>query len=119
MLASLVSPPTAVPCAIITLIGVGVRHDAPVMSEDMVADGYVEIINIDISSVLIEMMRKKYFDLPQLQYMQMDVRDMSKFSDESFDCAIDKGTLDSLMCGVEAPLSATQMVLEVDRFLIH
>ena len=23
--------------------------------------------------------------------MQMDVRDMSKFSDESFDCAIDKG----------------------------
>jgi hypothetical protein len=37
------------------------------MSEDMVADGYREIINIDISSVLIEMMRKKYFDLPQLQ----------------------------------------------------
>uniref|UniRef100_M8CCK3 Methyltransferase type 11 domain-containing protein n=1 Tax=Aegilops tauschii TaxID=37682 RepID=M8CCK3_AEGTA len=84
------------------------------MSEDMAADGYMEIINIDISSVLIEMMRKKYFDLPQLQYMQMDVRDMSKFSDESFDCAIDKGTLDSLMCGVEAPLSAAQMVLEVD-----
>jgi hypothetical protein len=37
------------------------------MSEDMAADGYREIINIDISSVLIEMMRKKYFDLPQLQ----------------------------------------------------
>jgi hypothetical protein len=37
------------------------------MSEDMAADGYREIVNIDISSVLIEMMRKKYFDLPQLQ----------------------------------------------------
>lgn len=38
-----------------------------VMSEDMVTDGYVEIVNIDISSVVIEMMRKKYFDVPQLQ----------------------------------------------------
>ncbi|KAM0836568.1 hypothetical protein ACQ4PT_062240 [Festuca glaucescens] len=101
------------PASRLLMIGCG----SALMSEDMVADGYREIINIDISSVLIEMMRKKYFDLPQLQYMQMDVRDMSKFSDESFDCAIDKGTLDSLMCGVEAPLSAAQMVLEVDRLL--
>jgi len=37
------------------------------MSEDMVNDGYVEIVNIDISSVVIEMMRKKYFNFPQLQ----------------------------------------------------
>jgi len=37
------------------------------MSEDMVTDGYVEIVNIDISSVVIEMMRKKYFNIPQLQ----------------------------------------------------
>ncbi|XP_044954838.1 EEF1A lysine methyltransferase 4-like [Hordeum vulgare subsp. vulgare] len=101
------------PASRLLMIGCG----SVLMSEDMVADGYMEIINIDISLVLIEMMRKKYFDLPQLQYMQMDVRDMSKFSEESFDCAIVKGTLDSLMCGVEAPLSAAQMVLEVDRLL--
>ncbi|KAG2647251.1 hypothetical protein PVAP13_2KG581600 [Panicum virgatum] len=50
-------------------------------------------------------------------HLRMDVRDMSMFPDESFDCAIDKGTLDSLMCGVDAPLSAAQMVLEVDRLL--
>lgn len=37
------------------------------MSEDMVSDGYEEIVNIDISSVVIEMMRKKYFNIPQLQ----------------------------------------------------
>ncbi|KAI4979687.1 hypothetical protein ZWY2020_016440 [Hordeum vulgare] len=81
------------PASRLLMIGCG----SVLMSEDMVADGYMEIINIDISLVLIEMMRKKYFDLPQLQYMQMDVRDMSKFSEESFDCAIVKGTLDSLM----------------------
>lgn len=82
------------------------------MSEDMVKDGYEDITNIDISSVAIEMMRRKYESIPQLKYMQMDVRDMSFFSDESFDCVIDKGTLDSLMCGTDAPTSAAQMLGE-------
>ncbi|KAF2924263.1 hypothetical protein DAI22_07g257200 [Oryza sativa Japonica Group] len=77
----------------VLMIGCG----SALMSEDMVDDGYTEIMNIDISSVVIEIMRKKHFNIPQLQYMQMDARDMSIFSDESFDCAIDKGTLDSLM----------------------
>ncbi|XXG42099.1 hypothetical protein AAC387_Pa01g2444 [Persea americana] len=68
-----------------------------VMSEDMVKDGYEDIMNIDISPVAIDMMRKKYENIPHLKYMQMDVRDMSFFPDESFDSVIDKGTLDSLM----------------------
>lgn len=88
-----------------------------VMSEDMVKDGYEDITNIDISSVAISMMRKKYEDIPQLKYMQMDVRDMSSFPDDSFDSVIDKGTLDSLMCGSNAPLSASQMLGEVSRVL--
>ncbi|PIA53685.1 hypothetical protein AQUCO_00900338v1 [Aquilegia coerulea] len=88
-----------------------------VMSEDMVKDGYENITNIDISSVAIVMMRKKYEHIPQLKYMQMDVRDMSLFPDDSFDTVIDKGTLDSLMCGTNAPLSATQMLGEVSRVL--
>ncbi|PIM99860.1 Methyltransferase [Handroanthus impetiginosus] len=88
-----------------------------VISEDMVKDGFEEIMNIDISSVAIEMMRKKYEDVPQLKYMQMDVRDMSFFPDDSFDSIIDKGTLDSLMCGTDAPLSASQMLGEVSRLL--
>lgn len=37
------------------------------MSEDMVQDGYEEIMNIDISSVAIEMMRMKYEHVPQLK----------------------------------------------------
>lgn len=82
------------------------------MSEDMVKDGYEDITNIDISSVAIEMMRRKYESIPQLKYMQMDVRDMSFFLDESFDCVIDKGTLDSLMCGTDAPTSAARMLGE-------
>ncbi|KAG6679754.1 hypothetical protein I3842_13G008200 [Carya illinoinensis] len=87
------------------------------MSEDMVKDGYEDIMNIDISSVAIDMMRKKYGNIPQLKYMQMDVRDMSFFPDESFDGVIDKGTLDSLMCGTDAPISSAQMLGEVSRLL--
>ncbi|XP_020526621.1 methyltransferase-like protein 13 isoform X2 [Amborella trichopoda] len=88
-----------------------------VMSEDMVKDGYEDIVNIDISSVVIDMMIKKYEHVPQLKYMQMDVRDMSFFFNDSFDSIIDKGTLDSLMCGTNAPISAAQMLGEVSRLL--
>ncbi|CAD5179181.1 unnamed protein product [Musa acuminata subsp. malaccensis] len=90
-----------------------------VMSEDMVKDGYIDIMNIDISSVVTEMMRKKYTHIPQLRYMQMDVRDMSFFDDESFDCVIDKGTKLSFYCycGVDATLSASRMLEEVNRLL--
>ncbi|KAM6570742.1 hypothetical protein CsatB_018727 [Cannabis sativa] len=88
-----------------------------VMSEDMVKDGYEDIMNIDISSVAIEMMKRKHVNTPQLKYMQMDVRDMSVFPDESFDGVLDKGTLDSLMCGTDAPVSTSQMLGEVSRLL--
>jgi len=37
------------------------------MSEDMVKDGYEDIMNVDISSVAIEMMQTKYASVPQLK----------------------------------------------------
>ncbi|KAI0519930.1 hypothetical protein KFK09_007392 [Dendrobium nobile] len=87
------------------------------MSEDMVNDGYVDIMNIDISSVVIDILIKSRAHIPQLKYMQMDARNMSFFLDETFDSVIDKGTLDSLMCGTDAPFSASQMIYEVNRLL--
>ena len=38
-----------------------------VLSEDMVKDGYEEIVNIDISPVVISSMQKKYENVPQLK----------------------------------------------------
>lgn len=38
-----------------------------VMSEDMVRDEYKDIMNIDISSVAIEMMKRKHESVPQLK----------------------------------------------------
>ncbi|KAF4352702.1 hypothetical protein G4B88_009776 [Cannabis sativa] len=105
-----------------------------VMSEDMVKDGYEDIMNIDISSVAIEMMKRKHVNTPQLKYMQMDVRDMSVFPDESFDGVLDKGlnilitfgfihriaiifTNFFVSCGTDAPVSTSQMLGEVSRLL--
>ncbi|MCO5569195.1 hypothetical protein L7F22_022905 [Adiantum nelumboides] len=87
------------------------------MSEDMVKDGYKDIVNIDISPIVIEAMQKKYYTMPQLQYLTMDVLDMSFFEDCSFDAVIDKGTLDSIMCGMGAPCNAEIMLTEISRVL--
>ncbi|GFZ11560.1 S-adenosyl-L-methionine-dependent methyltransferases superfamily protein [Actinidia rufa] len=55
-------------------------------SEGMVDDGYVDVVNIDISSVAIEAMRKKC-------NIKMDVRDMSAFQTGSFEAVVDKEKL--------------------------
>ncbi|KAL2897573.1 EEF1A lysine methyltransferase 4 [Bienertia sinuspersici] len=89
-----------------------------VMSEEMVKDGYEEIMNVDISSVAIDMMKRKHAHIPQLKYMEMDVKDMSFFPDDSFGSVIDKGTLDSLMCATDAPMSASRMLGEISRLLM-
>ncbi|KAL0308067.1 UNVERIFIED_CONTAM: eEF1A lysine and N-terminal methyltransferase [Sesamum angustifolium] len=84
-------------------------------SEGMVDDGYDEVVNIDISSVVIEAMQKKYANRPQLKYMKMDVRDMRAFDTRSFAAVIDKGTLDSLLCGHNSRQNAGKMLEEVWR----
>ncbi|XP_058075960.1 uncharacterized protein LOC131224686 isoform X3 [Magnolia sinica] len=97
----------------ILLVGCG----NSVLGEDMVSDGYQDVVNIDISSVVIDAMQKKYLDCPELKYIKMDVRDMNAFESGSFDAVIDKGTLDSLMCGHNAQQNAAKMLEEVGRIL--
>ncbi|CAI9119061.1 OLC1v1020725C4 [Oldenlandia corymbosa var. corymbosa] len=87
------------------------------LSEDMVNDGYCNIFNVDISAVVIQAMQKKYSSWPQLKFMQMDVRDMSAFEAGSFDALIDKGTLDSILCGGDSQENAGKMLKEVERVL--
>ncbi|MCD7457026.1 hypothetical protein HAX54_033921 [Datura stramonium] len=86
-------------------------------SEGMVDDGYEDVVNIDISSVVIEAMQKKYSGRPQLKYMKMDTRYMSSFEDGSFDAVVDKGTLDSILCGESSQKNAAKMLTEVGRVL--
>ncbi|KIM44617.1 hypothetical protein M413DRAFT_442578 [Hebeloma cylindrosporum] len=67
------------------------------LSEDMWEDGYRNIVNIDYSGILIEQMQKRHSQCrPEMEWREMDVRDLA-FEDESFDVAIDKGTMDAMM----------------------
>ncbi|MFS8005371.1 putative endothelin-converting enzyme 1 [Helianthus anomalus] len=103
------------PTTRIRILVVGAGNSA--FSEGMSKDGYGDIVSIDISSVVIERMRKKYSDSPHLKYIEMDVRDMKAFEAGSFDAVIDKGTLDSLLCGHNSKLNAGRMLEEVERVL--
>ncbi|KAI5405502.1 hypothetical protein KIW84_052331 [Lathyrus oleraceus] len=83
-------------------------------SEGMVDEGgYTDVVNIDISSVVIDAMQNKYRNCPQLKYLKMDVRDMSAFESKTFGSVIDKGTLDSLLCGNNSRQNATKMLEEI------
>ncbi|KAK3007119.1 hypothetical protein RJ639_016188 [Escallonia herrerae] len=88
-------------------------------SEGMVDDGYRDVVNVDISSVVIEAMQKKYSGNPHLKYMRMDVRDMSAFQKGSFNAVVDKGTLDSLLCGHNSRENAAKMLEEVGRYITY
>ncbi|KXJ26006.1 EEF1A lysine methyltransferase 4 [Exaiptasia diaphana] len=66
------------------------------LSEDMYRDGYINIVNIDFSPVVIENMRKKCQDMIDMEWRIMDITKMS-FTSSSFDVVIEKATLDALL----------------------
>ncbi|KAI7950324.1 hypothetical protein MJO29_008998 [Puccinia striiformis f. sp. tritici] len=68
------------------------------LSKDMYDAGFHKITNIDFSQILIDRMRSQHTEnCPEMTWIQGDVRHLP-FADSSFDAAIDKGTMDALMC---------------------
>ncbi|KAI9458700.1 S-adenosyl-L-methionine-dependent methyltransferase [Russula earlei] len=66
------------------------------LSEDMYDDGYRNIINVDYSPVVIGRMGARNYARPEMQWLVMDIRALT-FEDDTFDVAIDKGTMDAMM----------------------
>jgi ubiquinone/menaquinone biosynthesis C-methylase UbiE len=52
----------------------------------------------------------------EMKYEVMDVRDI-KYPDNFFDVALDKSTIDALLCGDNAYMNVAQMMKEVQRVL--
>ncbi|EAS02154.2 kinase domain protein (macronuclear) [Tetrahymena thermophila SB210] len=87
------------------------------LSEEMFDEGHQNITNIDISSIVTKSMQEKYKDKgPNFKYLQMDVRNM-EFEAKSFDCVMDKGTLDSILCGESSTSNANKAISEIYRVL--
>lgn len=85
-------------------------------SEHMYDDGYRNIKNIDISHNVIKTMAERNKDKEGMIYEVMDVRDL-KYEDNSFDLAVDKSTIDALLCGEDAFINVAKMIKEVQRVL--
>ena len=87
-------------------------------SEDLYDAGYHNIVNVDISSVVIEQMNERNNEKrPGMVYQVMDICDMREFESNSFDMAIDKSTIDALLCGDDSFLKVAQMLKETQRVL--
>ena len=85
-------------------------------SENMYSDGYKNIYNIDISENVIKAMSQRNKDKEGMIYEVMDVRKLN-YEDNSFDLAVDKSTIDALLCGDNAFINVAKMIKEVQRVL--
>ena len=88
------------------------------LSEEMYEDGYENITNIDYSSKVIGQMEEKCkTKYPKLVFKVMDVLDMKDFSTGEYTTILDKGTLDSVLCGDNSVPCAAKMMSEIYRVL--
>ena len=54
---------------------------------------------------------------PQMSWMVMDITDMNAFADNTFDLAVDKSTIDALLCGDDSFVKVAMMLKETERVL--
>eukprot|EP00978_Attheya_sp_CCMP212_P048656 scaffold555823_cov51-Attheya_sp.AAC.1 len=67
-------------------------------SADLYDDGFPRVINIDYSETVISTMRERHsIQRPSMEWLVMDMTDMSELEDDSFDVVIDKAAMDALM----------------------
>jgi len=104
--------PFITPTSQILVVGCGNSR----LSEDMFDEGYTNITNVDISMVAIKSMQEKYRDKVGMTYAQMDVRSMDS-PDASFNVVVDKGTLDSVLCGESSTGNVQKALNEITRVL--
>jgi len=86
------------------------------MSQDMCDEGYENITNIDFSVTVIQKMKAKNASR-NMQWLDMDVKDMHIFADGDFDCVIDKGTMDCVMCADNSTAKSKTALTEIARVL--
>lgn len=86
------------------------------LSEELYENQVKNITNIDISEVCVNAMKANHEDKQEMQWQKMDVRKL-EFADATFDVVIDKGTMDSVLCGEGSTKNCNQMCKEMSRVL--
>eukprot|EP00762_Andalucia_godoyi_P006774 ANDGO_00919.mRNA.1 Methyltransferase-like protein 13 len=65
------------------------------LSSDLAADGFSKLTSVDFSRTCIQLMSKRH---PGLQWLVMDLASLS-IPSTSIDAVLDKGTIDTILCG--------------------
>ncbi|XP_006867105.1 PREDICTED: methyltransferase-like protein 13 isoform X2 [Chrysochloris asiatica] len=89
------------------------------LSEQLYDVGYQDLVNIDISEVVIKQMKDRNATRrPQMSFLKMDMMQM-EFPDASFQVVLDKGTLDAVLTDEEEKTlqQVDRMLAEVGRVL--
>ncbi|CAJ1335415.1 unnamed protein product [Effrenium voratum] len=73
-------------------------------------DGFRQILNIDFSQVVVKLMSERWVekcpdDSEGVQWRHMDLTDLSQLPAASFDLAIEKFTLDAILCEAKEDLT--------------
>jgi len=86
------------------------------MPGDMVEDGYENIVCADLSRVVIDQLKHRYRDNPQISYFQGTMID-TDLPAASINAIIDKALFDTLLCTQTGPVTVAQYVNEIERIL--
>jgi len=83
----------------------------------MVADGYNDILGVDLSRVAIEIMKQRCKDIPEISFLQGTMVDTDQPA-HIFHAVIDKACFDSIICNGVGTTSIRQYLFEIDRLLV-
>ena len=80
--------------------------------------GHRDITAIDISPTIVNEMQKFHSVRTGVEFVVMDVREMTRYPDQSFNLVIDKGCLDALFCGADFKESSSRALREIHRVMV-
>ncbi|UYV66174.1 METTL13 [Cordylochernes scorpioides] len=100
------------PSSSVLVVGAGNSN----LSNDLYNLGYQNLLNVDISEVVVRQMSKKF---QHLKYVQMDILQPHPELKSNFDVVLDKGTLDALVSddSQESRERGKQYFTQVDNVL--
>lgn len=83
---------------------------------DMAEDGFINIVGCDFSRVAIDQMKARCSEYPEIELICCNMQD-SNLPESHFDCIIDKGLFDSILCNLKSTDSVANYIAELERIL--
>lgn len=80
-------------------------------------NGYVNVTNIDVSTVVINQMDSAYSEKEEMEFSVMDAKRLEFIPDQCFDLVIDKALMDTMLCSETNFEDCQQYLLEMYRIL--